>query len=226
MSLHPSIHSDLVHAHERDLRGRLPRPGRREPNRTNETPEGLAKLVDCARSGDPQAWASLVTRLTPMLRLVAREYRLSVADIDDVTQATWAAAFTNIAQLREPEAVSGWLCVTARRQALRILQSGRRETPVEDPPDPHEPDQPPFESALVEAEQHAAVREAVGRLPDRQRSVLTALLEASSASYEELSTKLRMPIGSIGPTRERALHRLRRDHRLAAALVRTPPAGN
>ena len=223
MTLHPSIHSELVRGNERELRRRLARP-QRAARRTSETSDGLAQLVDSARSGEPQAWESLVTQLSPMLRRVAREYRLSVADTDDVVQATWAAAFTNIAQLREPEAISGWLCVSARRQALRILRSRQLEIAVEDPPHPSEPDQPPFESALVQAEQIAAIHEAVDRLPDRQRSVLTALLEASGVSYTELSRKLRMPLGSIGPTRDRALDRLRRDRQLASALARAPRA--
>ncbi len=224
MTIHPAIHADFLRGHERDLRRRLARPGRVAAKHTNETSAGLAELVESARSGDPQAWESLVTRLSPMLRRVAADYRLSVADTDDVVQATWAAAFTNILQLREPEAISGWLCVTARRQALHILRSGKVEIAVEDPRQPDEPDHPLFESALVQAEQLAAVREAVDRLPARQRSVLRAQLEASGGSYTDLSTKLRMPVGSIGPTRERALRRLRRDFRLASALARAPRA--
>ena len=42
-----------------------------------------------------------------------------------------------------------------------------------------------------------------------------------TSSYQALSSKLRMPPGSIGPTRDRALARLRRDRRLAAALQPT-----
>jgi RNA polymerase sigma factor (sigma-70 family) len=222
MTLHPAIHADFLRGHERDLRRRLARPGRGAAKRTKDTSDGLAELVESARSGDPQAWESLVTRLSPMLRRVAGDYRLSVADTDDVVQATWAAAFTNILQLREPEAISGWLCVTARRQALRLVRARKVEIAVEEPRRPDEADQPLFESALVQAEQLAAVHEAVDRLPARQRSVLTAQLEISGESYTHLSAKLRMPLGSIGPTRERALRRLRRDLRLASELSREP----
>ncbi len=224
MAFNPSIHSDLIRQRELELRGRLARPAREVDRRTNDASAGLVELVQAARAGDPQAWESLVTRFSPMLRAVARDYRLSAADIDDAVQATWAAGFANIAQLREPEAISGWLCVTTRRQALRILRSRQLEIAVEDPRPADETEQPEFESALVDAEQHAAVHAAIDRLPDRQRSVVTALLEASAPSYAELSAKLRMPRGSIGPTRERALDRLRRDRRLTSALTpRTEP---
>ena len=218
MALHPSIHSDLTRQHELELRRRLARPGRREAQARNETSNGLVELVQAARSEDPQAWESLVTRFTPMLRAVAHDYRLSAADVDDVVQATWVAAFTHFAQVREPEAFSGWLCVTARRQALRTVSSHQREITLEEPRHPDESDHPNFESSLVQEEERAAVRAAVERLPDRQRSVITALFYASSSSYQALSTKLRMPPGSIGPTRDRALASLRRDRRLASAL--------
>jgi RNA polymerase sigma factor (sigma-70 family) len=225
MALHPSIHSDLTRQHELELRRRLARPGRGAAKPSNETSDGLVELVVAARSGAPQAWASLVRRFTPMLRAVARDYRLSAADADDVVQATWVAAFTHIAQVREPEAVSGWLCVTARRQALRTIKSRQREIAVEEPRHPAESDHPTFESSLVEEEERTAVHAAVERLPERQRSVITALFNGPTASYQALSTKLSMPPGSIGPTRERALARLRLDSRLASAVQRTHTAG-
>jgi DNA-directed RNA polymerase specialized sigma24 family protein len=77
----------------------------------------------------------------------------------------------------------------------------------------------------VQAEQREAVLAAVDRLPDRQRSLITALFYGSASSYQALSTKLGMPPGSIGPTRDRALGRLRRDRRLASALQLKHHAG-
>lgn len=86
MAVHPSIHSDLTRQHELELRRRLARPGRGAAKPSNETSNGLSELVQAARSRDPQAWESLVTRFSPTLRAVARDYRLSAADVDDVVQ--------------------------------------------------------------------------------------------------------------------------------------------
>ena len=226
MSLHPSIHFDLTRQHELELRRRLARPGRSLAQTDNERSAGLIELVRAAQSTDPLAWETLVTHFTPMLRAVARDYRLSAADVDDVVQATWVAAFTHIAQVREPEAFGGWLAVTARRHALRTIKSRQREIAVDEPRHPDEGEHPSFESALVQKEEHTAVHAAVDRLPDRQRSVITALFNGSSTSYQALSTKLRMPPGSIGPTRDRALARLRRDRRLASVLQPTHKTGS
>ena len=75
------------------------------------------------------------------------------------------------------------------------------------------------ESAVLEREREQAIRAAVHRLPERQRILLTAMLDTPGASYEELSGALAMPTGSIGPTRERALCTLRRDAGLASVVA-------
>src|SRR4051812_30994918 len=80
----------------------------------------LGERVRDAASGDGDAWRELVARFTPAIEATARGFRLNTADVEDVTQATWLAAYTHIHQLRQPEAIGGWLLVTARREAIRI----------------------------------------------------------------------------------------------------------
>ena len=58
------------------------------------------------------------------------------------------------------------------------------------------------------------------RLPTRDQALLRLLAVDPSPSYQEISAALGMPIGSIGPTRARALERLRRE--LSRASRRTP----
>jgi hypothetical protein len=45
------------------------------------------------------------------------------------------------------------------------------------------------------------------------------MLTSPTPSYEQISTRLEMPVGSIGPTRDRALARLREDRALVRALA-------
>jgi RNA polymerase sigma factor (sigma-70 family) len=161
-----------------------------------------------------------VTRFSPTLRAVAHGYRLQPADVDNTVQATWESALAHIAQLREPEAIGGWLKVILERQAAHTLESHRRERPLPEVPDPEREDVATVEQSLLQSEQLAAVRAAVARLSDRQRSLITALhLDGSRTTHTELSSKLRIPRGSIGPTRERALSRLRRDPQLTTTLM-------
>jgi RNA polymerase sigma factor (sigma-70 family) len=178
----------------------------------------LAGLVRRARQRDSRAWDELVARMTPSLRAAARGFRLSSADVEDVVQSTWFAAFTHIDRIEKPEAIAGWLLVTARRAALRTLQRGVRELVTDEPVGRHDatPDSPA--AALLEAERRDAVRSAVRRLPASQRPLVEALLAPAGTSYATVSQRLGMPLGSIGPKRGRAIARFRRDRRLVAVL--------
>jgi len=177
------------------------------------------EIARAAAGGDEEAWRALVARFDGMLRAILRGYRLDPADAEDVIQTTWIRAYDNLGRLDEPAAIGGWLAVTARREALRTLQRGVREVVSDDPHRGDRPDAGTPETAALERERHAAVRAAVGRLPGRQRMLLSAFLRRPAASYDEISVALDMPIGSIGPTRERALIRLRDDAALAGVLA-------
>lgn len=216
MHPHPLIHADLARQREDELRRR--HGGLRRWPRVDTLEDDFAPTVLDARSGCERAWETLVARFTPTLRSVVQGYRLSAADIDDVVQTAWASAFSHLDSLRDPGAFGGWLCVIARREALRTIRQRQSEVLVDESCFPDESDHATPESALLDVEQHDVLRTAVNRLPDRQRTLLDALLRDASTSYSDVSRTLGLPLGAIGPTRERALARLRRDRKLTALV--------
>jgi len=74
------------------------------------------------------------------------------------------------------------------------------------------------EHELLLAERQAALRGAFNRLPSPCRQLVAMLIEDPPAPYAEISAKLGIPVGSIGPTRQRCIDRLRRDPALAALM--------
>lgn len=179
----------------------------------------LAPVVRSAAAGDEDAWRDLFARFDPLLRAVARGFRLRPIDVDDVVQSTWSRAFHHLGRLHEPEAIGGWLVVTARRESLRLLQRAVSEILTDEPPEPEHGDDRHPETAALEAERGDALRAAIRRLPVHQRRLLDALLATPWSSYDDLSAALGMPVGSIGPTRNRSLDRLRRDRTLAKLVA-------
>ena len=178
----------------------------------------LAHLTREAAAGGEDAWRTLVALLDPMLHSIARGYRLCEADADDVVQITWSRAIMHLDRLDDPGAVAGWLAVTARREAMRALQRGVRELPSAEPPEPRNCAPAP-DAVAVERERRTELHAAIGRLSGRQRELLSLLVNRPDFSYEDVSRELGMPIGSIGPTRERAFERLRADSLLATAVA-------
>jgi RNA polymerase sigma factor (sigma-70 family) len=178
----------------------------------------LAATVRAAAAGDERAWEALVHRFTPMLRRVAKGYRLAPHEVDDVVQACWVALFDSIHTVREPLGIAGWLATAARRQSMRARQREVREVLVGAPLLDNQPAAECVEAQLIHAERADVLRRAVGRLPGRQRVVLESLIEEPGRSYAEVSHGLGVPVGSIGPTRERAIGRLRQDRQLVSSV--------
>jgi RNA polymerase sigma factor (sigma-70 family) len=171
----------------------------------------VTRLVRAATSGDHSAWNALVEEFGGLVWAVARAHRLSDADAADVVQATWLRLVENLDALREADRIGAWLATTARREALRVLRAAQRQVPTgedfADQPDEHvEP-----ASELMSEERDAGLWRAFGRLSARDQALLRLLTADPMPHYQEIAAALDMPIGSIGPTRARALERLRRE---------------
>ncbi len=69
------------------------------------------------------------------------------------------------------------------------------------------------------AECHATLREAFSRLSPRCQRLLTLLIDEPALPDTEISARLGIPVGSIGPARSRCLEKLRRDPAIAALTI-------
>ena len=181
----------------------------------------LAALVIRARNGDQQAWDDLVERYAPLIWSICRRYRLGRADTDDVGQSVWLRLVDQLASLREPAALPGWLATTTQRECGRVLRAARQqEAPGHSPDAADIPDQVTgaAESELLRAERHVALREAFTHLPPDSRQLIALLIHDPPVPYAEISATLGIPVGSIGPNRGRCLEKLRRDPAIAALM--------
>jgi len=170
----------------------------------------VRELVGLAASGDHDAWEALVARYERLVWSVPRSHRLADADAADVFQTTWLRLLEHLDDLRNPDALSGWLATTARNECLRVLRHQDRQVPTEDDRIPEESMPAPVDEGLLSAERDAALWRAFAKLSSRCQALLRMLAEDPPPSYDDVSYALGMPVGSIGPTRGRCLDSLRR----------------
>jgi RNA polymerase sigma factor (sigma-70 family) len=158
---------------------------------------------------DDVAWADLVNRYGGLLRATAAGFRLSPTEAQDAAQTTWLQLVRYAHGVRDPERLGGWLRITMRRTCLSVIRQRQREVLVDRPMDDVTDGAPAPDARTLRRERDLALWAAVDRLPNQQRQVIRALFVTAEPSYEEISTRLAIPVGSIGPTRGRALDRLR-----------------
>jgi RNA polymerase sigma factor (sigma-70 family) len=191
------------------LRVRGHGPATQRPGGGRRTGEQIAELVATAAAGDASAWDELVREFSGLVRSIARCHRLSDADAADAAQATWLLLFQHLDRIKEQARVGAWLATTARRECLRVLRGTHRYVALEDESDYVETDDAAADTALLAEERDRALRRCFSRLRATDQQLLTLLMSDEQLAYSEISAALAIPVGSIGPTRSRALDRLR-----------------
>ena len=182
--------------------------------------DDLTALVTGAGNGDQQAWDELVDRYAPLIWSICRRYRLGQADAEDVGQSVWLRLADQLASLRDPAALPGWLATTTQRECGRVLRAARKQEapghPLRNPGHDHG-------SGGVRAAQSRAPRGAARGIhaPASRlyRALISLLIQDPPVPYAEISARTGHP-GSRkhGPSRRRCLEKLRRYPAIAALI--------
>ena len=188
----------------------------------------VADLVTRATNGDQGAWSALVDRYAPLIWSICHEHSLGDADAHDVGQAVWLQLVNQLSDVRDPAALTGWLAATTRRECGKLRRAAREPKTgghaldagsiLDEQAGMAGHELSAAESELPAAERDAALREALAHLAPRDQQLIAVLIEDPPVPYAEISARLGIPLGSIGPTRGRCLDKLRR-HPAVAALI-------
>jgi RNA polymerase sigma-70 factor, ECF subfamily len=171
-----------------------------------------AGLVASARSGDPDAFASLVGRYE---RRIVRLVRGMVpeSDIEDVTQEAFLKAYRKLGDFDGRSSFYTWIYRIAANTAMdwRKRERHRRHAPL--PEGPQGEDAVPSldagpERDTARRELGARIDAAIEALPDKYHEILI-LREIEGLSYEEISERLGMSKGTVESRLFRARERLR-----------------
>jgi RNA polymerase sigma factor (sigma-70 family) len=181
-----------------------------------------AELLGAARKGDEAAWEQIITRYQPLVNSISRRHRLAPYDANDVSQHVWMQLVSHIDRLREPRALAGWISATTTHRCYEVLRTHKRSVSV-DPLATGSFDLVDstarkidsesvcgVDDDLLRAERRRAIRLGLVELTGTQQQLLLLLVADPPVPYCEISRRLNLPIGSIGPTRARLLKKLQR----------------
>jgi RNA polymerase sigma factor (sigma-70 family) len=178
----------------------------------------LTELVERARDGDEDAWRTLVARVKNLVWKTVNGFRLGRGDAEDAFAATFFRLAEHIDTIREPERLPGWVATTARNESLAIIKRNRRALAL-DPTDISTPGD--YAERIVDSELKQAIHESFKQLSEACQQLLRLLTADPPVSYEEVSAVLDMPMGSIGPNRQRCLERLRSNRPMRPFITET-----
>lgn len=161
-----------------------------------------AELVRTAQRGDSASLGILLERYRAPLYALALRMLGHGQQAQDAVQDALLIALRRIDQLRDPEAVGGWLRTILRNICITQLRERRGEVPFGETPrrlgnELNEPSESSTEDAIDRLAMREWVWAALSELPENLR--VTAMLRyfGSYASYEEISAILGVPVGTV-----------------------------
>lgn len=165
----------------------------------------LQRVID----GDQWAWDEIVGQFGGLVWSVARSYRLG-ASTDDVVQTVWLRLAEHCDRIREPERLAAWLATTTRNEALRVATREGRVLQRPDVVEQPDPAAALLDELAVDDDTLAHVMSAFRQLSDSDQQLLRLVCAVPVLDYATIAELLDRSIGSIGPSRARALDKLRK----------------
>jgi RNA polymerase sigma-70 factor (ECF subfamily) len=134
-----------------------------------------------------------IVQLLPRLRRFARSLANSVQDADDLVQLAIERALSRSEQLRPQAQLSSWLFGILRNAWIDEARARGRRTKLFVAPELGENVPDPAAGSQADT---LSVQDALARLPDDQREVISLVL-VEGLSYKEAAEILGVPVGTV-----------------------------
>ncbi len=190
--------------------------------KSNATPQQIAVLVNRHFDGDAKALAELIEIFQSLVKAAARRVLRSSSDVDDAVQDTWLNFVRFGDRIAAPERVGAWLWTVALNSARRIQRRDGRcivADNVVDLADAMADEVPDPDQAMQRCERASAVHRAAAEMRETDRCVLSLMMDERAYDYRQISTISGRPIGSLGPTRDRIIRKLRTNPEVAELMT-------
>jgi len=162
------------------------------------------KLVHLVRSQDQELYRHLIQRYQQKLMRYATYLTQDPDQAADVVQESFIKVFTNLHGFNTKMKFSSWIYRIVHNQALNQIKKEKKMINF----DPSEwfvrfPSSQNIEEEYLEKETKKEIKQCLGELPFKYRSVLT-LFYLEDKKYKEISEILKLPLGTIAVRLSRA----------------------
>ena len=161
-------------------------------------------LVELAKNGNEKAFSSLLNRYRDSLYFMLLKMVNNASDAEDLTIEAFGKAFRSLDSFTPDYAFSTWLFKIATNNCIDFIRKKQiTPTPIDQLQDDLEhltvslqSDLPDPEETLINDQKIAVLRDIVNQLKPRYRNLIE-LRYYKEYSYEEISTELKLPIGTV-----------------------------
>jgi RNA polymerase sigma factor (sigma-70 family) len=161
-------------------------------------------LVEEARKGNEKAFASLMNRYRDSIYYMLLKMVNNPSDAEDLTIEAFGKAFRSLDTYAPKFAFSTWLFKIATNNCVDFIRKKQLSpTPLDNLQDSLDnvtvniqSEMPDPEEALINLQKIAALKDIVSQLKPRYRTLIE-LRYYKEFSYEEISSELNLPIGTV-----------------------------
>lgn len=162
------------------------------------------QLVEKAKHGSEKAFATLMNRYRDSIYFMLLKMVSNPSDAEDLTIEAFGKAFSNLELYTPKFAFSTWLFKIATNNCVDFIRKKQvSPTPLDHLQDSMEnvtmliqSDLPDPEESMINSQKIAALKDIVNQLKPRYKSLIV-LRYFKEYSYEEISSELKLPIGTV-----------------------------
>jgi RNA polymerase sigma factor (sigma-70 family) len=166
--------------------------------------KGDLLLVEEARKGNEKAFAGLMNRYRDSIYYMLLKMVNNSSDAEDLTIEAFGKAFRNLESYTPKFAFSTWLFKIATNNCVDFIRKKQLSpAPFDNQQDDLDnltvnlqSDMPDPEESLINRQEIAALKDIVNQLKPRYKSLIE-LRYYKEYSYEEISSELKLPIGTV-----------------------------
>jgi RNA polymerase sigma-70 factor (ECF subfamily) len=153
-----------------------------------------AELVRRTLNGDPEAYGDLVLLYSDYVYGLSYGLLGHREDALELVQTVFLRAYERLKDLRDPDRFKSWLGLVATSQAKNRLRA-RRDVVTDQVPDVVSGTAAPLDH-MIEAENRGRLREALRRIPEKNRMVLV-LRYQSGLGYQEIAETVGIAVTTV-----------------------------